>query len=97
MVGRHLQIQGILGCNDIDLVPHQPPEKGNQVPFRAADLAHTDDTDTLRVNILLHGEEVHCRTEVLGIDVRRCDIAVVKGYFLVIHLVAFREHLVPFL
>ena len=29
---------------------------------------------------------------------RQCNaVAVVKGYFLVIHLVAFREHLVPFL
>ena len=43
MVGGHFQIQGILGCNDIDLVPHQPPEKGNQMPFRAANLAHTAD------------------------------------------------------
>ena len=47
MVGGHFQIQGILGCNDIDLVPHKPPEKGNQVPFRAADLAHTADINSL--------------------------------------------------
>ena len=52
MVGRYLQIQGILGCNDIDLVPHEPSEKGYQVPLRATDLAHTADINSLDISRL---------------------------------------------
>ena len=52
MVGGHLQIQDVLGSNDIDLVPHQPPEKGNQVQFLAADLAHTADINSLDMSCL---------------------------------------------
>ena len=37
--------------------------------------ADTDDTDALRVNILLHGKEVYRCAEILGVDVRRCYIA----------------------
>ena len=136
---------------------------GSGIDRHTAPATDTDDTDALRVNILLHGEEVYRCAEILGVDVRRCYIArhtaalagvgrvkgnrqeaklchflriqtgglllyrtertadgnggqlalcalrrvhirrqrdavaVVKGYFLVIHLVAFREHLVPFL
>ena len=136
---------------------------GGGIDRHTAPAADTNDTDALRVHILLHGEEVYRCAEILGVDVRRsniagctaaltgigrvegnrqeaklrhflriqtgglllyrtertadgnggqlalcaprrvhirrqCDaVAVVKGYFLVIHLVAFREHLVPFL
>ena len=136
---------------------------GCGVDCHTAPAADTDDTDALRVNILLHGEEVHRCAEILGVDVRRSDIAghtaalagvgrvegncqeaklrhflrvqagglllyrakrtadsnsgqlalralrrvqirrqcdavaVVKGHLFVVYLVAFREHLIPFL
>ena len=136
---------------------------GRGIERHTAPATDTDDTDALRINILLHGEKVYRCAEILGVDVRRCYIAghtaalagvgriegnrqeaklrhflriqtgglllyrtertadgnsrqlalcaprrvhirrqydaisVVKGYFLVIHPVAFREHLVPFL
>ena len=38
-----------------------------------------------------------CALRRVHIRRQRDAVAVVKGYFLVIHLVAFREHLVPFL
>ena len=41
----------------------------------AAPAADADDADALGVNILLHGEKVYRRTEILGIDVGRGHIA----------------------
>ena len=136
---------------------------GCGVDRHAAPTTDTDDTDALRVNILLHGEEVYRCAEILGVDVRRSNIArltaalagvgrvegnrqeaklrhflriqagglllyrterpadgnsgqlalrtlrrvhicrqrdavaVMKGHFFMVHLAAFREHLVPFL
>ena len=46
-----------------------------------APAADADDTDALRVNILLHGEEVHRCAEILGVDVRRCHIARLTAAF----------------
>ena len=40
----------------------------------AAPAADADDPDALRVNILLHGQEVHRRAEILCIDVRGCHV-----------------------
>ena len=44
------------------------------VDCHTAPTTDTDDTDTLGVHILLHGEKVHRCAEVLGVDVRRSRI-----------------------
>ena len=43
---------------------------GRRVQGQAAPAADTQDADALRVHIVLDGEEVHRRLEVLGVDVR---------------------------
>ena len=47
---------------------------GGGIDRHTAPAADTDDTDALRVNILLHGEKVHRCAEILSVDVWRCDI-----------------------
>ena len=42
-----------------------------RIDRHAAPATDTDDTDTLGVHILLHGEEVYRCAEILGVDVRR--------------------------
>ena len=48
---------------------------GSGIDRHTAPATDTDDTDALRVNILLHGEEVYRCAEIFGVDVRRSDIA----------------------
>ena len=45
---------------------------GGGVDGHAAPAADTDDAAALRVNILLHGEEVYRRAEILSVDIRQC-------------------------
>ena len=47
-----------------------PGVDGRRVQGQAAPAADTQDADTLRVYVVLDGEEIHRRLKVLGVDVR---------------------------